>query len=400
MQSALTSRRGVARSAVTAMLALAAGRAAAQLAPPNAAQDQDLPRLPDGLEVVAKLQQPPGNVAVTPEGRIILSQHQYWNPTYRVMELKPGGRLVPFPNEDWSLPPSSATDPGLVAVLGLRSDPDGIVWMLDNAQQGGRLAGTPKLLGWDTRQDRMHALIALPPPATVEDSFLNDLAIDAQRGTIVISDPAGGGNAALVVVDLRTRQARRVLQGHASVTPQEIPLTIDGQVIIGQVGGRMRNRFVGVDAITIDPGQEHVYFGSLNGRTTWRVPAAALADPDLGGDALARQIERYAERPPSDGQTIDSAGNLYVTDIGNHAIGVATPNGYRILFQDDTALSWPDGFSAGPDNDIYVTVNRLHESPVLSPARSASGGGGATDQPRAPTWLLRFKALAPIPVGR
>lgn len=359
-----------------------------------------LPVLPEGLEVVAVLRQPPGNVAVTPEGRIVMSQHQWWDPIHRVVELRPDGSLAPFPNEDWAAAPEGEGDEeGLIAVLGVRSDPEGVVWMLDNARQDGKLVGTPSLVGWDTRADALRGVIELGGDAVVEESFLNDLAIDAKRGKIIVSDPAGGDDAALIVVDVATGEARRVLQGHESVTPEPVPLTIDGRVVIGEVGGEMRGSWIGVDPVTIDPAHEYVYYGALNGRTVYRVPAEALADASLSAEELAARVEIYADRPLSDGETVDEAGNVYVTDVGRDAIGVASPRGYRTLFRDAASLSWPDGFSAGPDDWIYVTVNRLHESPPLDPAK-AGDDDGRPDQPREATYLLRFKALAPIPVGR
>ena len=56
---------------------------------------EDLPPLPDAaLEIVATLEKGPGNIAVTPQGRIIISLHQFYDPEYRVMELLPDGRLA------------------------------------------------------------------------------------------------------------------------------------------------------------------------------------------------------------------------------------------------------------------------------------------------------------------
>src|SRR5687768_12327409 len=82
------------------------------------------------LEVVATLTQGPGNIAVTPEGRIILSQHQFYSPEFRVVELLKDGRTVPFPSEQWARAPG-ADGVGLNSVLGIRSDRNGVVWMLD-----------------------------------------------------------------------------------------------------------------------------------------------------------------------------------------------------------------------------------------------------------------------------
>ncbi len=44
------------------------------------------------LELVAELDQAPGNIAVTPDGRLILSQHPIFRPDIKVVELLPDGR--------------------------------------------------------------------------------------------------------------------------------------------------------------------------------------------------------------------------------------------------------------------------------------------------------------------
>ena len=80
---------------------------------------------PSPLEVVALLEQAPGNVAVTAGGRIIVSQHQFYDPIYRVVEVMGDGSTQPFPNEAWASAPGP-DGRGMVAVLGIRADPAGM----------------------------------------------------------------------------------------------------------------------------------------------------------------------------------------------------------------------------------------------------------------------------------
>ena len=73
------------------------------------------------LEVVAELSQAPGNIAVTPEGRLIISQHALYMPPHPVIELLPDGSTKPFPNEQWAVKPGK-DGIGLTSVLGIQSD--------------------------------------------------------------------------------------------------------------------------------------------------------------------------------------------------------------------------------------------------------------------------------------
>ena len=335
------------------------------------------------LETLARFDRstPPGNVAVTPQGRIIMSLHQFYPTTIKVVEVFDDGSVKPFPNQAWANPPGS-DGVGINMVLGLVADGRGVVWLLDNAGPGQ----TGKLVAWNSVADRLERVVYLAPPATVSDSFLNDLAVDLVHQGVYIADTAGQ-QAALIVVDLATGQAVRRLQGHPSVLSEDIPMVIEGETVT--LGGKEAR--VAVNPITIDPANEWVYYGAMNGTALYRVRSRDLMDFELDDTELGQRVERYGDKPISDGITTDGAGNVYITDITGNAIGVTGPDGtYRIIHQ-GPGLLWPDGFAFGPDGYIYVTVNQLHRSATLH-------GGVDTAQP--PFLLLRFPALAPGAVGR
>ncbi len=84
-----------------------------------------------------------------------------------------------------------------------------------------RAGSVLKLVGWDSRGEKLARVIYLPPPVTPANAFVNDLAVDAKHRAVYIPDPAGGSNAALVAVDLVSDLAGRVLVGHRSVIPEK-----------------------------------------------------------------------------------------------------------------------------------------------------------------------------------
>jgi len=337
-----------------------------------------------GFEIVAELQQPPGNVAVTPDGQIVFSQHQFYSPRERVVTVGPGGTVKPFPNETWSTPPE-AGEPGLNAVLGVVADRRGRVWMLDN---GGR---TPRLVAWDTRDDDLHRIIPLPRPAVRAGSFPNDMAIDLVHQAIVIADFGGKPGPGLIVVDLETGYARRVLEGHATVVPEDRPMIIDDRKITVGTGPDAQPSRVGVNPIAMGPTNTWVYYGAMSGDDVWRVRIADLLDASLSKAELGERVERYGDKPISDGITIDAGGNVYITDITSGALGVTRPDGRYDILVDDPRIEWPDGFAAGPDGHVYVAINQLHKSPMLNK-------GSNTADP--PFYIARFDALAPTVPGR
>ena len=326
---------------------------------------------------------PPGNLAIAPDGRMFMSVHEFYGPELRVVEVMPDGSTKPYPTEAWARAPQDDGD-GLRGVLGLRVDRTGILWMLDSQGEGQ----TGRVVAWNTKTENLHAIYYIGQPAARATSFLNDLAVDLEHGAIYISDPGDGANSAIIVIDLETGRARRVLEGSEFTVPEDTPMIIDGREVL--LGGNPAK--IGINPITIDPTNTWVYFAPMTSSSMYRARTADLLDESLSDDALATRVERYGDKVISDGSTVDTEGNVYITAMTDNAIGVTRPDGtYDVLYQSDEDLPWPDGFSVGVDGYIYATVNELHRSPVLNDGTDASLGTYR---------IIRFPALAPAINGR
>ena len=319
---------------------------------------------------------PPGNVAVSSTGQVFMSNHHFYGVDSRIVELKKDGSIVDYPNTEFNQ--------NLNPVLGVVIDEQGILWMLETASTDG----VGRLIGWDTQQNRLYKMISLAAPVLPDNSFLNDLAVDRQHEAVYISDPAGGSNAALIVVDLTSGTARRVLDGSVYTRPENVDTVINGNTL--SIGGQPIR--IGVDSLTIDPNNEWVYFGALSGEKLYRVHTQYLLDAKLSANMLRSKVEFYANKPVSDGITIDNGGNIYVTDISNNAVGyIDTDRQYHILHQDSDKFSWSDGFSTTADGKLLVTVNKLHQSPAVNNQQDKSDGH---------YYIIQFDALTETTVGR
>ncbi|MDJ0532787.1 MAG: L-dopachrome tautomerase-related protein [Xenococcaceae cyanobacterium MO_207.B15] len=335
----------------------------------------------DSLVVVAELTLPLGNITFTSEGRIFLSLHQFYNPEVAVAELV-DGHLQPFPTGD---------DAQLISfdtVLGIEADANDYVWMLDNGNQNQSLS---KLIAWDTRQKRLARLIYLPPPITLNNSFVNDLAIDLTRNTIYISDPVAGAEAALIRVDLNTGLAQRILQGDRSVIPDDLDLIVDGvPVQIQQPDGTLIRPHLGVNGLVLDVNNEWLYFCPMHSKSMYRIKSEDLSNFDLSDAELAERVERYSDKPICDGISIDQDNNIYVGDLAANGIGVIKADrSYQLLIADEK-ISWIDSFSFGPDGYLYCNSNQLHRSAPLN-------AGNNTSTP--PYHILKLLPFAPGLVG-
>jgi sugar lactone lactonase YvrE len=316
------------------------------------------------LEVVFELPIGPAGLTVTGKGAFLLSLDQEEKPQFRVVEVAKSGESKPFPT-----PQISQADPTepirLDSVRGLDVDAQGTVWMLDN---GRRSELPPKLIGWDYEHKRLARYIQFGPPAVVASSDFEDLCIDPQHPFIYLADPANGEESALIVLDLTTGLARRVLQGHPSVVAvQGLDLMIDGEKLeTKRLDGTVAHPLGGVLPLALDKKGEWLYFGPLRSTRLYRVRTEHLRNASLSPDKLAGLVEEYSEKPICAGISLDTKGNIYVSDICRKAIGViaAGTKEYRMLVTDGR-FQWPDGLCFGADGRLYFYTNARR---AMSPA--------------------------------
>ena len=326
----------------------------------------------------------PAGMTVTPKGDIILSLHQYYRPAHRVVKIPAGTAMaVPFPNDPISRGAEGA-DIQLDAVQGLQCDKKGVVWMLDNGRRG---EVPPRIIAWDDKKNDRHKYITLGIECLRPDSFVNDLALDPDDPSyIYITDPAGGDNAALIVVNVEVGSSHRVLEGDISVRPGSADLIIDNRIVEakGIDGKPVRPQF-GVNGIVLDRKAKWLYFCPLNGDFLYRVETKHLKESDTYAPGeLADKVEVYCRKPPCDGISIDRDDNIYITDLGSKAIGVvdAKYRKYRLLVA-DPQFDWPDGLCFA-DKRFYFYTNQVHRSALFN---------NGEDRTRPGFFLFEFKGL-------
>jgi len=130
---------------------------------------------------------------------------------------------------------------------------------------GFRTKITPKLVGWNTRTDKLERIYYLPEPATRASSQPQDIVIDQKNRKFYIADedigPGGDGtHAAIIVVDMDSGRTRRILDGDKSTVPENLPITVDGSdLTVPGKDGKPTIIKVGCDGITMDVRAEWVY---------------------------------------------------------------------------------------------------------------------------------------------
>jgi sugar lactone lactonase YvrE len=307
----------------------------------------------DALQIVANLRTPPGNVAVSPEGRVFATLHPEARPANKVVEIV-AGEARPWPNEAFQ---DGAGEPRhFRSVLSLRIDRQGRLWTLDNGHHG---LEPGRLLAFDLASGEVVHEYVFPRALAGLGSHLNDFQVAPDGGTVYIADASFFAKTpALIVYDVAAQAARRVLQGHPSVTPEKYTPVVQGRrmVAFGLVSIRP-----GVDSIALDTRGEWLYFAPVTSRSLYRIRTAALRDASLADAELGGRVQAFADKTMTAGLSMDTADTLYLTDPEHSAILALRPDTSLVTLLKDDLLRWPDGLSFGPDGWLYFTCSAMHQ---------------------------------------
>lgn len=335
------------------------------------------------LETFATTPESVGNISFTAAGDLVYSHHPLFEPKNRVMIMDAKTKeSKPFPNKEWNTPRETDED-FLSNVLGIRNDKNGIVWMLDMAQ---RNAIKPKIVGWNTNTNTLEKIYYLDK-SIVAYSQPNDMVVDTKHGVFIIADEGigNGGNGdagAFIIVDMKTGEDRRILEGHRTTKPENTPTIIDGKKL--NIDGNIT--LVGNDGITSDKDFEWIYYGPLNGTKVYRIKTEDLLNYNLSDEELDSKIETYSSKPNNGGMSIDKEENIYMTAVESKSIVVVlSENQSTYTIAKNPNMVWPDGVSYNHiDGYMYVSAAQVNNGSIFN-----NGENMVTK----PFYIFRFKPI-------
>jgi hypothetical protein len=270
------------------------------------------PLLPaSAVETVAELPEAPGNVAVSADGRVFFNFHPEGRPSEKVVEWV-DGKAVPFP---------PSFDP-YTSPFSVRIDRQNRLWTLDTGFQGIK---PPRLLTFDLATKKLVHRWDLPRDVAGIGSYVQDFQVSPNGKHVFLADTrVMSRRPAVIVYDLERNLGRRVLERDPSV--------LDHPFLIGAKGTKMLllggffAMHPALDSIGLDAEGTWLYHGAMSGERLYRVPTKDLLDETLSPSQLSAHVEDYGPKVQSDGISLDTAGNVYLTDVEHGAISILTPD--------------------------------------------------------------------------
>lgn len=329
--------------------------------------------------VVAESQRQWTGVAVLGDGRMFVS-YPRWSASVpmSLAEVKGNGWVAAYPDAKWNSYVAGKSDPGgtFVCVQSVVRGPGGRLYVLDPASPNmeGVVAGGAKLVVIDAGRNEVVRVYKFDESVAPGKSYLNDVRFDPSGKWAIMTD---SGLGALVVMELESGRARRVLEGHASTKAEETEVVIDGKPV------RMKGKkpVINSDGLAVDGKNGWVYWQALTGRTLYRVPVDVLT---RGSESeIEAKVAKMGEVGPSDGLECDEEGAVYLTSVEEHAVRRWREGKGIEVVAGGSEFRWPDSMSWGADGALYVACSQIHlgEKPgtpyvvVKIPAGVVGGGG-------------------------
>ncbi len=356
MTSVFSFRRLLAFGVVAAAL-LATGEVVPALATPDLPTRQD-PRLVTAFQGDRVW----NGVATSSDGRVFAVYPQAEGPGAQVAELGSDAGARPFPNSTWNAAAGDVAQ-RFVHVNAIRVGPDGALWLVD---AGGASPGKPAVKGGarlfriDLAGNAITRIYDLGS-ATDGTSYVDDVRFHG--GLAYLTD---AGTPGLIVLDLATGAARRVLDHHPAAT-QRRPLMADGVAVLDD---QARPPKVHADQLEVSPDGATLYFQPASGPMA-KIATRWLDNPAVPAATVARHVQSFADTPTTGGTAIDANGALYVSDANRRRVLRITPGGAIKALVSDPRLVWVDAMWIDSHGILWMPAAQLNLTHGMHGGRAA-----------------------------
>ena len=309
------------------------------------------------LTIVAENQSMIWDVTVVDNGRIFVSGPR-WSGTKgpQLAVLDNDKQPSSYPDAKWNAW-KPGDDPTTVFVnINAIHRHEGSLFVVDTGSPdfgGDPLPGASKIVRIDLATNNVTKVYSFEPGVVLPGSYIDDIRIRGSRGYLT-----DAGKPGLIVLDLTTGAARRILDGATAVTASDRPIVTGGVVLNGPDGTPLK---VHSDRLELSPDGRYLYFGPLNG------PWSRIETKWLEGRSsdVASHVEPWADLPPFGGTTMAPNGDLFFTDLAQNAVKRRKADGKIETLVRDEMLHWADAPYLDKNGDLWLPVPQLDRTALF-----------------------------------
>lgn len=307
---------------------------------------------PDGLkklEKLIRLDYPPGNVAVAPNGHVYFNYHPIARAgrfsTATVFEWA-DGKITPFP--------SAEAQKDFQGIFGMTIDNQNRIWLIEPASLDFQHT---RLWAFDLATRQRVAYFEFPGK---EAQFAQDLRVTADGKYVLLAHTGVLRFSApkLIVFSVEDHSFRTALAETPCTSPEDWLMQTPFGVY--RMGYGLVNVAAGLDGIEISPEQKWVYLAGMTNSHLCHVPLSSVLDANIAPSELAKKVEVVGPKPMSDGIAVDKAGQVILTDVEHGGLMTFDPvaKEAKTLVRSPDVI-WADGVTTGPDGSLYFTDSAL-----------------------------------------
>lgn len=317
---------------------------------------------PDLVEVAQFKEAQVTGVTVSKDGRLFASFPRWRDDLpFSVVEIMKDGSFKPYPDKTWNSWNGKPEKNKFTCVQSVFVHENSLFVLDPSSPEMKEVVGKAKLFEFNLETNKLKQYWEFDEKVAPKNSYLNDLRIDKNENMVYITDSGLGG---LIVLDMTTGNAKRLLDKHPSTKSENVTLTVEKKEFTLADGTKPQ---IHSDGIALNPVDDKLYYHALTGYTLYRVPTSELITDKKDETRLVKKVENLGATPAPDGMIFDKNGNLYMADLERNAISYRTPDGdMKILIQDER-LKWPDSFTIDDNNNLIFTDSLLQDAPAGTP---------------------------------
>lgn len=305
-------------------------------------------------------------VSVSEEGRVFINFPEWGDNVQATVVEIVDGQLLAYPSKEANTFDATKPEKSFLSVQSIVADGQGTLWVLDTAAPNFEvpIEGAAKLVAVDLASNTIRRVYTFSQDVVLDSTYLNDVRIDLRRGkegVAYITDSSITGPGAIIVVELDTGNAFRILDGTPStaVDSNFIP-KVEGEILMNRTkDGKTAPWQVAADGIALSPDGDVLYYSPLSSRHLYSIKTDLIFDPLVADEALESYVKDWGEKGASDGMITAIDGTIYAGDYENNSIRAIYPDGTMETIAHDSRILWPDTLSISPDEYLYFTSNQL-----------------------------------------